>query len=53
MGNKLYDIKYVDGEYNLSIKSESLVIKGDEEIIFKKNNDNRYYRSKVKEEKNK
>lgn len=53
MGNKIYDIKYVDGKYSLSVKSESLVIKGDEEIIFKKNNDNRYYRSKVKEEKNK
>ena len=53
MGNKIYDIKYVDGKYSLSVKSESLVIKGDEEIIFKKNNDNKYYRSKVKEEKNK
>ena len=53
IGNKIYDIKYIDGKYSLSIKSESLVINGDEEIIFKKNDDNRYYKSKVKEEKNK
>ncbi len=50
--DKIYDIKYIDGEYVLSVDNELVTLNGDEEIIFTSRNDGKYYRSKIKEEKN-
>lgn len=50
--DKIYDIKYIDGEYVLSVDNELVTLNGDEEIIFTNRNDGKYYRSKIKEEKN-
>lgn len=49
--NKVYDVHYEDGRYFFSVKSGDIVITGDEEIIFKKKNDEKYYGNKAKEEK--
>ena len=51
--DKVYDIKFLDGEYILSVDNALLTLNGEEEIIFTRKNDNKYYKSKIKEEKNK
>lgn len=50
MGDKVYDIRFLDGEYTLSVDNELVTLNGDVEIIFTKKNDDKYYRSKIKEE---
>ena len=49
--NKVYDVHYEDGRYFFSVKSGDIVITGDEDVIFKKKNDEKYYGNKAKEEK--
>lgn len=51
--DKIYDIKFLDGEYTLSVDNELVTLNGDAEIIFTKKNDDKYYRSKIKEVNNK
>ena len=51
--DKVYDIRFLDGEYMLSIDNELVTLNGDAEIIFTKKNDDKYYRSKIKEVNNK
>lgn len=51
--DKVYDIGFIDGEYVLSVDNELLTLNGEEEIIFTRKNDDKYYKSKIKEEKNK
>ena len=51
--DKVYDIKFLDGEYILSVDNALLTLNGEEEIIFTRKNDDKYYKSKIKEEKNK
>lgn len=53
MRDKVYDIRFLDGEYMLSIDNELVTLNGDAEIIFTKKNDDKYYRSKIKEVNNK
>lgn len=51
--NKYYDVKKEEGEFVLSIKNEELLSNSEGAVVFKKIGDNRYYRSKIKEESNK
>ena len=53
MRDKVYDIRFLDGEYTLSVDNELVTLNGQEEIIFTKKNDDKYYRSKIKEVNNK
>ena len=53
MRDKIYDIRFFDGEYILSVDNELVTLNGQEEIIFTKKNDDKYYRSKIKEVNNK
>lgn len=53
MRDKVYDIRFLDGEYTLSVDNELVTLNGDAEIIFTKKNDDKYYRSKIKEVNNK
>lgn len=53
MRDKVYDIRFLNGEYTLSVDNELVTLNGDAEIIFTKKNDDKYYRSKIKEVNNK